>query len=151
MKKKTTWLSDEEYNRIFSLVPRICVDLVIMVGGKLLLTKRKIAPYKGTWHFPGGRILMGEAIAKARLRVFNKELGLKKVSVKKLKLLGEMEFLREGKCHSISMAYLVKLSEKQFKQIRIDEQASAIKLVDIKSLPSRMHPIHRKFLQSLSL
>jgi len=151
MTKKTAWLSNEEYHRIFSQTPRICVDLVIMVGGKLLLTKRKIAPYKGTWHFPGGRILMGEAIAEARLRVFKKELGLKKIAVKKMKLLGAMEFPRDGGYHSISVAFLVKLSEKQFKQIRIDEQACGIKLVDIKNLPSRMHPIHRKFLQSLSL
>src|SRR3989337_1057838 len=86
-------LSKEEFNKIYSKVPRICVDLIIVKDKKILLTKRSIHPFKGRWHIPGGGVLHREKIEQAIHRIAKTELGIK---VNPKKLLGYLEILRDG-------------------------------------------------------
>lgn len=128
------YLSDKDYNFIYSNSPRICVDLVIRKGRKTFLTKRNIQPYKGTWHLPGGRVRFREKIESAIQRIAKTEIGC---FVKVKKPLGYMEFLRErqngNKRHSISIAFLCEpLCKVKFEKIE----------------DSKIHPIHKKFIQS---
>ena len=109
-----SWLSESDYNFIYSRSPRICVDLVIIGSdGIPFMIKRDIQPYKGKYHLPGGRVRFRESIAKAIQRIAKNEIGCS-VSVKKL--LGFMEFTRErqssNKRHSISLCFLVTTSKK---------------------------------------
>lgn len=103
-----SWLSESDYNFIYSRAPRICVDLVIKTRKGIFLTKRDIQPYKGKWHLPGGRVRFRESIETAIDRIAKQEIG-SPVVIKKL--LGFMEFPREvqdcNKRHSISLAFLV--------------------------------------------
>lgn len=118
---KTKLIPYKEWLKIYSKVPRICVDLVIKNKKGILLTKRDIYPYKGYWHTPGGGILFGERIEEAAKRVAKKEVG---VNVKFLKVLGIMEFKTiKNYGHTISIGCLCKpLSEK----VSGSDQASEI-------------------------
>jgi hypothetical protein len=84
------WLPKEEYDSIFSRVPRLCVEVVIVhpqLG--VLLMVRDIPPNVGAWHIPGGTVLFGEAVAEAVKRVARSELDL---SVEVGQLLGYIEY-----------------------------------------------------------
>lgn len=69
MEKKSTWMSEEEYQFVTSKTPIPTVDLVILrkgkAGWKVLLLIRKIGYAKGSWCIIGGRILKGEMIKDA--------------------------------------------------------------------------------------
>ena len=43
-------LSYVEFKKIYSRVPRLSVELVILIPGGVLLTLRSIEPYMGEWH-----------------------------------------------------------------------------------------------------
>ncbi len=53
------------------------VAVIIDNEDRVLLTKRNIAPFKGEWVMPGGKIDLGEPIVKALQREVMEEVGLK--------------------------------------------------------------------------
>ena len=57
-------------------MPILCVDLMIINGGKCLLIKRDNEPAKEEYWFPGGRILKLETIKDAALRKAKEEVNL---------------------------------------------------------------------------
>ena len=135
---KSGYLSDKDYNFIYSNVPRICVDIIIEgIPGEILLLKRDAQPYKGKWHLPGGRIKFRESVHKAIKRIAKNELGIK---VKIGSFIGFMEFPLEtqngNKRHSISLAFnclpLNVLKNGCYKNIHKEKN---------------MHPVHFKFLR----
>ena len=71
------WLPKAEYDAIFSRVPRLCVEVVIVDPERgVLLTLRDIPPNVGAWHIPGGTVLFAEPVVDAVRRVARFELGL---------------------------------------------------------------------------
>lgn len=130
------WLSDKEYNRIYSQVPRVCVDIVIRSKKSVLLIKRKTDPYKYKYHLPGGRVKFRESLINAVRRIALSEIG---VDVKIKKMIGYMEFMRErqinNKRHSVSIAF----------------EVAPVKKLYIPPLPKSVHPIHLKFLKDKKL
>ena len=70
-------LPKEEFDLIFSRVPRLTVEVVISspVRG-VLLSLRDIEPCRGMWHLPGGTVRFGEPLVDAVARVARDELGL---------------------------------------------------------------------------
>ncbi len=71
------WLPKAEYDEIFSRVPRLCVEVVIVDPERgVLLTLRDIPPNVGAWHIPGGTVLFAEPVVDAVRRVARFELGL---------------------------------------------------------------------------
>jgi ADP-ribose pyrophosphatase YjhB (NUDIX family) len=90
MSKNDHPLSQEEFNSIYSKVPRLTVEIVIKnKSGKIYLTKRAIEPCKGKWHLPGGTVRYGESMVDAVKRITKRELG---VDVKTLKNVGYIEY-----------------------------------------------------------
>lgn len=73
------------YKKILKVLPILTVDIVIIHKGKFLLLRRSIAPAKGQWWTPGGRVLKGEDMEEAARRKVKEEAGL---SVRIVKLLG---------------------------------------------------------------
>jgi colanic acid biosynthesis protein WcaH len=70
------FIPQEEYDKILSMMPILCVDLMILFNGKCLLLKRKNEPAKGQYWFPGGRICKMETIKEAVLRKAKEEVNL---------------------------------------------------------------------------
>ncbi len=52
MKSNLKYLPFEEFQEIYSKVPRLCVEVVLRSDEGIMLTKRTINPWKGMWHFP---------------------------------------------------------------------------------------------------
>jgi len=145
MKNRSVYLTDEDYKFVFSRVPRLCLDFVIIKDNSVLLSKRAIDPYSGYWHLPGGMVRLGESIEEASERIIKSELG---VDILDKKLVGFMEFPDEVNknglhIHSVSLAFLTKLADGK---IGGSDQSEKVELFKI--LPEKMHPVHGKFLQN---
>ncbi len=56
--------------------PELGVDVVVLWEGKVVLVRRGIEPYKGSWALPGGFVTYGEAPAAAAVREVREETGL---------------------------------------------------------------------------
>ena len=79
---KYKFIPEDLYKKIFTYIPRFCVDVVIKDERGIVLVKRNIKPFKGYWHLPGGLIRRGERIKEAAKRKAFEETGLN-VKVKK--------------------------------------------------------------------
>jgi ADP-ribose pyrophosphatase YjhB (NUDIX family) len=83
-------LPQHEFDRIFSRVPRLTVELVITSGDRgVLLALRAFGPCRGLWHLPGGTVRFGEPVVEAVKRVARDELAL---TVSVGQLLGYIEY-----------------------------------------------------------
>jgi colanic acid biosynthesis protein WcaH len=132
-----------EFIEIYSKVPRLCVEIVLIVlktEDKILLTKRNIPPAKGMWHLPGGTMLKGETAEEAALRIALDELG---INIEVEKFLGYCEFSEEVAVgQSISLVFLaIPLSN----EIKLNEQASEYQY--FKQLPEQAIEETKKFLE----
>jgi len=131
----------KEFKKIYSIVPRFCVDLLIKNSkDEILLTKRDIPPDKGWWHFPGGTVLWGESMTGAIQRVAQEELGTK-VDVKRL--LGINEYTKSGYGYPLAATYLVEPLGK----MEGGEQAREIKFY--KNMPKKTLPEVVSFVNNL--
>lgn len=84
------WLPKDEFDAIYSRVPRLCVEVVISRPDRgVLLMLRDIPPNVGAWHIPGGTVLFAEPLTAAVKRVARDELGL---AVGVGELLGYIEY-----------------------------------------------------------
>jgi ADP-ribose pyrophosphatase YjhB (NUDIX family) len=70
-------LPKDEFDSIYSRVPRVTVEVVISLPQRgVLLSLRGIEPCKGMWHLPGGTVRFGEPLVDAVARVARDELEL---------------------------------------------------------------------------
>jgi ADP-ribose pyrophosphatase YjhB (NUDIX family) len=112
----------EEFKAIYSKVPRLCVDLVILHEGKCLLTLRKSHGWENLWHMPGGTVYFQESIENAAKRVAKSEVG---IDIKVNKLLGYIEYFDEAKVRGFGYTITMVLEcEALSTSLVLDEQAS---------------------------
>lgn len=131
-------LSQKLFNYIYKHVPRLNVDLIFLKNNKILWTRRKISPYKGKWHLPGGTVLLHEELQEAVTRIAKKELG---IDVDTMIKVGIIEFLKEGKGrHAVSIVYLIKSPNKT---ILLDKSADSFSFLKVP--PSNCILEHKKF------
>lgn len=69
-------LTKQEFDAIYSKVPRLTVEVVLRGPDGVFLTKRNIEPCKGQWHLPGGTVYFGESLLIAVKRVARREIGI---------------------------------------------------------------------------
>lgn len=141
---KKSYLTDSDYKFIFSRVPRLCLDFVVVKDDKILLAKREIDPCKGCWSLPGGMVRYKESLNDAAERILKEELGLKSVE---RRLIGYVEFPDEINkngvhIHSVSIVFLTKLEEGG---ITGSEQAQEVRFFE--SLPEEINQEQGKFLK----
>ena len=83
-------LSQAEFNDIYSKVPRLTVEILIINKlDKVYLTQRSIEPCIGQWHLPGGTVRFGESLLEAAKRIASRELG---ISVLRASNVGYIEY-----------------------------------------------------------
>ncbi len=85
--------------------PRLTVDAVVERRGRLLLVRRRSAPFQGSWALPGGFVGRGERLEEAVLRELLEETGLEG------RLLGIVGAYsrpdRDPRGHTVSVVYAV--------------------------------------------
>ena len=83
-------LTPEEFDSIYSRVPRLTVEVIVKnKAGEICMTLRDIEPCKGQWHLPGGTVRFGEPLLEAVKRVARRELA---VEVKTAENKGYIEY-----------------------------------------------------------
>lgn len=83
-------LPKDEFDRIFSRVPRLTVEVLITSEERgVLLALRDVDPCRGMWNLPGGTVRFGERLLDAVRRVAADELG---ISVRVGALVGYIEY-----------------------------------------------------------
>lgn len=83
-------LSKEEFDKIYSKVPRLTVEVIVRdEHGAVYLTQRAAGPCKGLWHLPGGTVQFREALFHAVQRVARRELS---IDVKHARNSGYIEY-----------------------------------------------------------
>lgn len=83
-------LAQEELHSIFSRVPRLTVEVVLVsLDHGVLLQLRDAGPCKGLWSLPGGTVRFGEPVLDAVKRVARDEL---EITVSVDELLGYIEY-----------------------------------------------------------
>lgn len=85
-------LSHEEFERIYTMVPRVTVEVVITSAKGVVLALRQEPSWNGLWHIPGGTILYKETVHQAVERIAYEELG---VRVSMGEILGYIEYTTE--------------------------------------------------------
>jgi len=136
----------KEYKKIYSKVPRLCVELVIQDKKGILFSLRKAKSWNGMWHLPGGTLYHGETLSKCIDRVARDELGIK---LNKKKFLGYIEYLQDEKNRrsfgtSVGLLFLCMIKSGK---IRGSDQAEQIDF--FKRLPINIIPAHRTFLKKV--
>lgn len=138
-------LSLEDFTAIYSKVPRLNVELCIIDGGRIVLTKRAIEPCIGQWHVPGGTVHFGETVEETIHRVAKDECG---VEVEIQAYLGSIvypQMYNDGYFGwPIGLAYKLKIISGE---LTVDEEADAIELFD--TLPDNVITDQKKFFEAL--
>ena len=135
-------LSKQEFDTIYSKVPRLTVE-VVMVNeeDETLLSKRAVEPCKDTWHLPGGTVRYGESLLDAVKRIANREIGIDVLEAKFITYIEYLGHFQKGLDHPVGLAFKVTSYKGE---IRINEEASEYGWFG--RLPENIHPEQDKFL-----
>ena len=122
----------------------VAVDGVVKTRKGVLLMKREIKPFKGTWVLPGGAVEINERLADAVKREVKEETGL---NVKVVKYVGYYDDpKRDPRYRSIAHVFLCKPSGGK---LRGSFEGRELKF--FKKLPRKTGFDHRKILKDLGL
>jgi 8-oxo-dGTP diphosphatase len=117
--------------------PSVTVDTVIFSVNegdlKVLLIKRGVEPFKGSWAIPGGFIKMDESLEDAAKRELEEETGVQDVYLEQLYTFGDVGRDPRGRVLTVSYMALVN-SEKMI--LKSSTDAVDVQWFDVKNLPS---------------
>ena len=108
------FLSEADYKVACSLMPIVCIDLLVQdTEGRVLLGLRTNPPAAGSWFLPGGRIRKGEKLADAFTRLARQELGVQTIGIADARLQGVYEHFYDtdftgdpsAPTHYVTLAY----------------------------------------------
>ncbi len=97
-----------EFQTIYSKVPRLCIDLFMESDDGFILTLREIDPGKGSWHFPGGTVLMSEPLEEAIERIAREETSLEVGNPEQIGIL-EFNDPENPFYHTVSLVFSVEI------------------------------------------
>ena len=105
--------------------PAVTVDIVIVTREakpRVLLVRRKHAPFAGAWAIPGGFVNMDEPLDAAARRELLEETGVRAKDLVQLGTFGDPE--RDPRGRVISVAYLALVDPKRLKPLAADDAAA---------------------------
>ena len=98
----------QEFKDIYSKVPKLCVEAVVIKDKGVVLTKRSHSSWHGQWHIPGSTLYYLEKVTDAITRIASEEIGLTSITI--VKPLGYLEYPSEvqqrGFGYSVSLPFL---------------------------------------------
>ena len=127
----------KKFLEFITLMPFPCVDIIVINGSNYLLVKRKNAPAKNLWWFPGGRLIKGELSEVATKRICQREIGLE-VTPRRIVDVTETIFEDgpdEIPVHSVNIIYLV---NSHSNLVVLDDDHSEFKWVQMGRIPEEL-------------
>ena len=129
--------------------PALTVDCVIFGYEKgslqILLVRRGIPPFKGSWALPGGFVKLDETLDEAARRELKEETALENIYMEQLYTFGDVE--RDPRERVVSVAYFALVQLNALKEVKGSTDADEAKWFDIKKLPPLAFD-HRQILQT---
>jgi len=126
----------ENYDPLKYERPSLTVDVVIFAlvkeDLKVLLVKRKSAPYTGVWAIPGAFVGIDESLEDAAARALAEETGVQKVYTEQLYTFGEPQ--RDPRMRVITVAYFALVSYAAVRHAP-GRETSATQWFSVASLP----------------
>jgi len=124
---------EKEYQK-----PSVTVDIIVFSIQnqelKVLLVKRGIPPFQGTWAIPGGFVRLNESLEEAAKRELEEETGVKEVYLEQLYTFGDVN--RDPRGRTITVAYFALIdSEKAKQKLKATTDASEAEWFSISALP----------------
>ena len=111
--------------------PRLAVDGVLLLDGKLLTVIRGRPPFEGMHALPGGMVELGETTESAMVREIEEETGLRVVAEWIVGVYSDPR--RDPRGHTVSVAYALRRVEGSPKA---GSDAAGVELVDPQDLPA---------------
>ena len=121
------------YDQFGKYFPFSTVDVIIFEQDHFVLIKRKIMPYKGLWHLPGGIVRKNEKIKDTAKRVVKIELNL---DIELEKFLGVYENPIRTR-HDITHCFIATIKNK------IDNNFENKSISFFKKIPHNTIPYHK--------
>jgi 8-oxo-dGTP diphosphatase len=106
--------------------PAVTVDIVVLTLEKeprVLLIRRKHAPFAGMWALPGGFVDMDESLEAAAKRELREETGVSAKRLEQLHTFGDPG--RDPRGRTISVVYLAWVDPNKVRPIGKDDAAEA--------------------------
>lgn len=125
-------LKPEFFETILPLVVTVAVELVIVKGGKILLTWRNDKFYRG-WHFPGSIMGVNESFKDTCKRITKEELGVNFKSFKLIDIINNPLDKTNPRNHLVSLLMSCEIKGKS----RTGQWFS--------KCPLDIIPVHKKF------
>jgi colanic acid biosynthesis protein WcaH len=121
-----TFIPADEYSRIITQIPILCVDVLVRnPRGEYLLVRRLNEPKKGAWWPVGGRVLQDETLEDAAKRKVREEIG---IDVERAEPIGYFEhvfdsnsFGTSGRYHTVSMVFVTDIEDAS--SVKLDDQS----------------------------
>lgn len=142
------YISETEYRKIQTVMPIVCVDLLIIFNGRCLLLKRSCEPVRGQYWFPGGRIFKMETIQKAVTRKAKEEVGLD-CTFQEIVSVEETIFEKTDKMHTDihTVNICCKLTTLSVRDLNIDEHHTEYVWVSFEDIAK--YNLHRSVIEPL--
>ncbi|MDA2936306.1 NUDIX hydrolase [Patescibacteria group bacterium AH-259-L05] len=126
--------------------PHVAVDIVIFTIIKdrlsILLIRRGVAPFKGQWALPGGRVNKNEPLEKAAARELGEETGVKDIYLEQLYTFGAP--FRDPRGRTISVAYFALISK--LPKLKATTDAEDAQWFPVRKIPQRLGFDHNEII-----
>lgn len=133
-----------------SVTVDICICTIICNQLKVLLIKRKHAPFKGKWAIPGGflEVHKDETLEETATRELREETCLENIYIEQLKTYGDPG--RDPRTRVVTVAYfaLIPYSALKTQVIRAEDDAEEYQWAPLRKLPKLAFD-HNKILKDL--
>ncbi|HYV37920.1 MAG TPA: NUDIX hydrolase, partial [Gemmataceae bacterium] len=104
--------------------PAVTADVVIVTKDRrrrVLLIRRKHAPFAGLWALPGGFVNEDEGLETAARRELREETGLDTGRIEQLAAFGDPG--RDPRGHTVTIAFLAQVDAAQLRPVAADDAA----------------------------
>ena len=124
---------------------RTATAIITILPDKILLIKRRTAPFKGYWALPGGRVDFGETVTQTIVREVKEETGLDVATVRKIGEYHE-QGVQEGAEHDYYPAcFLVNVIGGEIK--KQESEIEEIQLFSLDEIPSSLAFEHAQMIK----
>lgn len=113
-------------------MPAITADVVVSHGRwpeKILLVKRKKAPYKGRWALPGGFLEMNETLYECAQRELKEETNLDIAKLTFLEIRDQVG--RDPRGRTVSVVYYKRLTMGPLPEVKASDDAQEVRWFNV--------------------